>query len=80
MKGNNLSKNKIMELANIFTSQVVSIYEFEKICGIPSSDILTVFNVDLYMIDERKAEQVNRILNTPKFLECEGYIKEAVQY
>ena len=76
MKGNNLSKPKILELANMFTSQVVSIYEFEKISGISAVVILNVFNKDLFEINEVKAKEVNKILNTPGYLNCKGYIKE----
>lgn len=76
MKGNNLSRAKVLELANMFTSQVVSIYEFEKMSGIPSNIILKIFNNDLYEINEIKANEVNKILNTPGYLKCNGYIKE----
>lgn len=76
MKGNNLSRTKVLELANMFTSQVVSIYEFEKMSGIPSNIILKIFNNDLYEINEIKANEVNKILNTPGYLKCNGYIKE----
>lgn len=76
MKGNNLSRAKVLELANMFTAQVVSIYEFEKMSGIPSSVILRVFNKDLYEIDEKKAKEVNRILSIPGYINYRGYIKE----
>lgn len=79
MKGNNLSRAKVLELANMFTSQVVSIYEFEKMSGISSNVILRIFKNDLYDINETKANEVNRILTTPGYLSCNGYIKEFVR-
>jgi len=80
LKNNNLSKSKVLELANMFTSQVFSIYEFEKVSGIPSNVILKVFSDDLYEINESKAEQVNKILNVPGYLGFTGYIKEYARY
>lgn len=79
MKDNNLSNSKILELANMFTAQVVSIYEFEKISGVSSTVILKIFNKDLYEINKSKADEVNRILKTPGYLNCKGYIKEVVR-
>lgn len=76
MRDNNLSESRVLELANMFTSQVVSIYEFEKISGLSSNVILNIFNKDLYEIDRTKAEKVSRILACPGYLKCNGYIKE----
>lgn len=76
MRSNNLSKSNILELANMFTAQVISIYELEKISGVSSVVILNAFNKDLYEINEKKANEVNRILKFPGYLKCNGYIKE----
>lgn len=75
---NNLSKGKILELANMFLSNVFSLYEFEKMCGISSKVILEVFHKDLYEINEEKARQVNRILSQQKCLTHKGYMRELV--
>ena len=80
MRGNTLPKSKVLELANMFTAQVVSIYEFEKMSGLPAKVILRVFNKDLYEINETKAKEVNRILNAPGYLNYRGYIKEYARY
>ena len=76
MRGNNLPKSKILELANMLTAHVVSIYELELMSGVPSTVILKIFNRELYEIDEAKAREVNRILNIPGYLNFKGYIKE----
>ena len=76
MKDNNLSKSNVLELANLFLAQVVSIEEFEKISGISATVILKIFNIELYYIDATKAESVKKILNSPKYMSCTGYIKE----
>lgn len=78
--GNILPKSKILELANMFTSQVVSIYELELMSGVPATVILRIFNKDLYDINEAKANEVNRILNVPGYLNFRGYIKEYAKY
>lgn len=79
MKNNNLSRSNILELANIFTAKVVSIYELEKISGFSSVEILNAFNKDLYEINEKKAKEVSKILNFPGYLKCKGYIKEVAR-
>lgn len=76
MRGNNLPKTKVLELANMLTAQVVSIYELELMSGVPSTVILKIFNRDLYEINEDKAREVNRILNAPGYISFRGYIKE----
>ena len=75
-----LSESKILELANMFLSSVVSIFEFEKICSIPADDILRIFRQDLYEINFEKAESVRRILDIPGYLQCTGYMKGNVYY
>lgn len=80
MRGNNLPKTKILELADMFTAQAVSIYEFERMSGLPSTVILRIFNKDLYEINEAKAKKVNRILSVPGYLSCNGYLKEYARY
>ena len=74
MKGNNLSKKKIMELANIFTSQVVSIYEFEKICD-EFFEIL--WNEDNEIIESDKIDIIDRIEKT---LMCTKIINENLSF
>lgn len=76
MRGNNLPKSKILEIANMFTAQAVSIYELELMSGVSATVILKIFNKDLYEINEEKAIQVNRILNAPGYINFKGYIKE----
>ena len=71
-----LSTNKILELANMFLSSVVSIYEFEKICDIPADAIIRIFREDLTQINLEKAKSVNKILDIPGYLQHTGYIKE----
>ena len=78
MKDLNFSTNRIIELANMFLSSVVSIYEFEKMCNIPADVIVHIFTEELCHINVEKAKSVKKILDIPGYLQCTGYIKENV--
>lgn len=62
MKYNNLSKTKIEEMADVYISNVISIYEIEKMYGLPKNIIIEIFTKDLYEINKQKAEKVSEIL------------------
>lgn len=62
MKYNNLSKTKIEEMADVYISNVISIYEIEKMYGLPKNIIIEIFTKDLYEINKQKAEKVSVIL------------------
>lgn len=81
MKINNLSNDKKIELADLFLSNVFSIYEFSKFTGIREDDILKIFYIDLYGINKRKAHQVNKVLRAYEEKKCiyhKGYVRELV--
>ena len=70
--------DKIEELANLFMAKTVTIYELEKMTGIPSKKILNIFRKDLYRVNFDIAKRVNRVLDSSGNFITRKYFKEVV--
>jgi hypothetical protein len=69
---------EILRLSNLFISNPITVYELEKMTGISSKDILSIFRNDLYSINEDMATRINKILDRLEYENEVKYFKELV--